>query len=231
MAYGARLFGHRAIVVVPHGANPLKVGSIRDLGAEIVEHGADFDDAREHCEALAAEHGYRYVHSGDEPDLIAGVGTATLELLEEQDVEVIVVPIGGGSGAVGAAIASEGRVEVIGVQSAEAPAAWESWKAGEQRTAPMGTFAEGLATRTAFALPAAVLRDRLADFLLVPDTAIAAAQRTLIEATRNLVEAAAAAPLAGALDHPRPPARPPRRPHLLRRQRHARPAARAALLG
>ncbi len=199
VAYGAQLFGHRAIVVVPRGANPLKVGSIRDLGAEIVEHGADYDDAREHCEALADEHGYRYVHSGDEPDLIAGVGTATLELLEEQAVEVIVVPIGGGSGAAGAAIASEGRVEVIGVQSAEAPAAWESWKAGEQRTAPMGTFAEGLATRTAFALPQRILRERLTDFLLVPDTAIAAAQRTLIEATRNLVEAAAAAPLAGAL--------------------------------
>ena len=75
---------------------------MRGLGAEIVEHGRDFDDAREHCEALAEEHGYRYVHSGNEPHLIAGVGTHTLEALERQpDLDVLIVPIGGGSGAAG----------------------------------------------------------------------------------------------------------------------------------
>ena len=72
IAYAARLFGVRAIVVVPERANPVKVAFIRAFGAEIVEHGRDFDDAREHCEALAREHGHRYVHSGNEPDLIAG---------------------------------------------------------------------------------------------------------------------------------------------------------------
>src|SRR5689334_4596205 len=100
VAFAARLFGASAIVCAPEAANPVKVESMRDLGAEVVLVGRDFDDAREHCERLAAEHGYRYIHSGDEPDLIAGVATHTVELLEEQpDIEVILVPIGGGSGA------------------------------------------------------------------------------------------------------------------------------------
>ena len=98
IAFGGRLFGVRTIICVPEGANPVKVASIRGLGGEIVEYGRDFDDAREHCEALAQEHGYRYVHSGNEPHLIAGVGTHTLETLERQpDLDVLIVPIGGGS--------------------------------------------------------------------------------------------------------------------------------------
>jgi threonine dehydratase len=102
IAYAARLFGVQATICVPEQANPVKVASMRGLGAELVFHGRDFDDAREHCERLASEHGYRYVHSGNEPLLIAGVGTETLEILEEQPhTDVIVVPVGGGSGAAG----------------------------------------------------------------------------------------------------------------------------------
>ena len=84
VAFAARLFGASAIICAPVGANPVKVEAMRDLGAEVVLVGRDFDEAREHCEGLAAEHGYRYIHSGNEPDLIAGVGTHTLELLEER---------------------------------------------------------------------------------------------------------------------------------------------------
>ena len=75
IAFASRIFGVRAIVCVPEQANPVKVASMRGLGAELVFHGDDFDDAREHCESLAAEHGHRYIHSGNEPHLIAGVGT------------------------------------------------------------------------------------------------------------------------------------------------------------
>jgi threonine dehydratase len=82
IAYAARLFGVRATICVPEGANPVKVDSMRALGADIVEHGVDFDEARDHCARLAAEHGYRYIHSGNEPLLIAGVGTETLDILE-----------------------------------------------------------------------------------------------------------------------------------------------------
>ena len=203
IAYAARLFGVDATVCVPEGANPVKVGAIRALGAEIVEHGRDFDDAREHCERLAAERGYRYVHSGDEPHLIAGVGTIMLELLEQQpDVEVVVVPIGGGSGAAGACIVAEAwprEVAVVGVQSDAAPAAFRSWQAGRVVEDRMETFAEGLATRVGFELPQAILRRRLDAFVLVSDDEIRGAVVRMIEGTRNLVEAAGAAPLAAAL--------------------------------
>ncbi len=108
VAYAARLFGVKAIIVVPEGANPGKVEAMRGLGAHIIFHGRDFDEAREHCEALALERGYRYIHAGNEPLLIAGVGTETLEVLEDQpDIEVIIVPIGGGSGASGACIVTK----------------------------------------------------------------------------------------------------------------------------
>ena len=203
IAYAARLFGAAAIVCVPEGANPLKVEAIRGLGAEIVEHGRDFDDAREHCERLATGRGYRYVHSGDEPHLIAGVGTITLEILEQQpEIDVVIVPVGGGSGAAGACIvadASEREVEIIGVQSESAPAAYRSWKAHELVEDRMQTFAEGLATRVGFALPQRILWQLLDTFVLVSDEQIRGAMAQMIGGTRNLVEAAGAAPLAAAL--------------------------------
>ncbi|MFL5942947.1 MAG: threonine/serine dehydratase [Gaiellaceae bacterium] len=203
IAYAARLFGVRATICVPEVANPVKVASMRGLGAEVVFHGRDFDDAREHCERLAREHGYRYVHSGDEPLLIAGVATATLELLEEQpETDTVVVPIGGGSGAAGACIVAKTlkpAMRVIGVQSEAAPAAYRSWRERRLVEDRMETFAEGLATRTAFDLPQRILRQRLDDFVLVSDDDIRAAQALMIETTRNLVEAAGAAALAAAL--------------------------------
>jgi len=206
VAYAADLFGVRAIVCTPEQANPVKVESMRALGAEVVFHGRDFDDAREYCEKQAAEQGYRYIHSGNEPALIAGVATYTLEILEEQpDTEVIIVPVGGGSGASGACIvagAVRGSIEVIGVQSEAAPAAYRSWQAGALVEDATSTFAEGLATRTAFELPQRILRERLSDFVLVPDDALRNATRVMIEKTRNLVEPAGAAALAAVLGDP-----------------------------
>jgi threonine dehydratase len=206
VAYAAELFGVRAIVCVPERSNPVKVESMRALGAEVVFHGRDFDDAREHCEKQAAEHGYRYIHSGNEPALIAGVATYTLEILEEQpDTDVIVVPVGGGSGAAGACVvasAVRGSVEVIGVQSEAAPAACRSWRARTLVTAPSSTLAEGLATRTAFELPQRILWERLDDFVLVSEDALQDATRVMIEKTRHLVEPAGAAALAAVLDDP-----------------------------
>jgi threonine dehydratase len=202
IAYAAALFGVRAIVCVPEGANPAKVESIRGFGAELVVHGRDFDEAREHCEALAERDGHRYVHSGNEPLLIAGVGTATLEILEDRPrLDAIVVPIGGGSGAAGACIVAKAiapATRIIGVQSEAAPAAYRSWREHSLVEDRMETFAEGLATRTAFELPQRILWKWLDDFVLVSEDEIRAAQATMIEATRNLIEAAGAAPLAAA---------------------------------
>jgi threonine dehydratase len=203
IAFAAGRFGVRAIVCVPEGANPVKLAAMERLGADLVVHGHDFDEAREHCEALAREHGYRYVHSGNEPHLIAGVGTATLELLEtEPGVEVVIIPIGGGSGAAGACVAGKGvkpELDVIGVQSSAAPAAYRSWQARQLLEDRMGTRAEGLATRVAFELPQRILWERLDDFVLVDEEELERAVVLMIEGTRNLVEPAGAAPLAAAL--------------------------------
>ena len=203
IAYAARLFRVPAVICVPVGANPVKVASIRGLGAEIITYGVDYDEAREHCERLSRERSYRYIHSGNEPHLIAGVGTEALEILEEQpETDVIIVPIGGGSGAAGTCIAAKAirpGIQVIGVQSAQAPAAYRSWKARTLLEDRMGTFAEGLATRTAFELPQRILWQMLDDFVLVPDAEIRRAVKLMIETTRNLTEPAGAAPLAAAL--------------------------------
>ena len=203
IAFAAGIFGVRAIVCVPEGANPIKLAAMERLGAELVVHGRDFDEAREHCEGLAREQGYRYVHSGNEPHLIAGVGTGTLELLEtEPGVDVVIVPIGGGSGAAGACVAGKGvkpELEVIGVQSSAAPAAYRSWQARELLEDRMETRAEGLATRVAFELPQRILWDWLDDFLLVDEDELERAVVLMIEGTRNLVEPAGAAPLAAGL--------------------------------
>jgi threonine dehydratase len=206
IAYAANLFGVRATVFVPEKANEVKVESIRALGADIVFHGRDFDDAREHCEKQAIDHGYRYIHSGNEPELIAGVASYALEILADRpDTEVIVVPVGGGSGAAGASIVAKAvrpSIEVIGVQSEAAPAAYKSWHSRELVEDSNSTFAEGLATRTAFELPQRILWELLDDFVLVSEDGLAEATRTMIEKTRNLVEPAGAAALAAVLADP-----------------------------
>ena len=203
VAYAARLFGVEARICVPEAANPVKLDAMRALGAELVVHGKDFDAAREHCQLLAAEHGHRYVHSGNEPHLIAGVGTETLEILEERpDLDVILVPVGGGSGAAGACIVAKAirpEIEVIGVQAEAAPAAFRSWQARDLVEDETATAAEGLATRVPFELPQRIMWEHLDDFVLVSEDALWSATRAMIEHTRNLVEPAGAAPLAAAL--------------------------------
>jgi len=205
IAYGARLFGVRAVIGMPQGANPGKVAAIRHLGAEIHFHGRDFDQARLYVEELARREGLRYVSSGDEPRLIAGVGTYALEIVEAlPDVEAILVPVGGGSGAAGVCLAAKTvnpAIQVIGVQAEKAPAAYLSWKEGKRVEAKMETFAEGLATRAPFDLPQAILRRHLDDFWLVSEEAIKEAIVLMLEHTHNLAEGAGAAALAGAIQH------------------------------
>jgi threonine dehydratase len=202
VSYAARLFGVKARIVVPEAANPGKVAAMQGMGAEVIFHGERFDEARLHCEALANEHGYRYIHSGDEPLLIAGVATEALEMLEDEPgLEVIIVPIGGGSGAAGVctvANAIDDRIRVIGVQSEASPAAYQSWRKKRLVEATNRTFAEGLATATAFALPQAILQERLREFVLVTEEEIMRAMVWMIERAHTLAEAAGAAPLAAA---------------------------------
>jgi threonine dehydratase len=202
VAYAARLFGVRAIIVVPEQANPGKVAAMEGMGAQVIKHGATYDESKLHCETLARDHGYRYIHSGNEPLLIVGVGTEALEMLEDQpDLDIIIVPIGGGSGAAGVGIVAHAinpAILVIGVQAEASPAAYETWKQHRLVTAPNHTFAEGLATGVAFELPQAIMREHLHDFLLLSEEEIMRAMVWMIERAHTLAEGAGAAALAGA---------------------------------
>jgi threonine dehydratase len=204
LAYASRRFGIRCVLVVPAGNNPDKNEAMRVLGAELIEHGRDFDDAREHCEAIRHREGLRYVHSANEPDLIAGVGTYALEIFDElPDPDVILVPVGLGSGICGTAlVAAERRpsCQVIGVQSELAPAMTLSWREGREVTCETPrTFAEGLATRVPAEMTLAIMRRHVHDMLLVGDEELREAIRLLLRVTHNLAEGAGAASTAAAL--------------------------------
>jgi threonine dehydratase len=194
------------MIGLPETANPLKVAAMKDLGAELVFHGGNFDEARAHCERLAREEGYRYVHAVNEPLLIAGVGTAALEIIEDlPDVQVLMVPLGGGSGVSGACIVANAinpDIEVIAVQSEAAPAGYLSWKEGEVVQSATTTFAEGIATASGYEFPQTIMAELLDDFVLVTDDDIRYAIGLLVEKAHTLAEGAGATALAGAVKRP-----------------------------
>jgi threonine dehydratase len=204
LAYACRRFGVRCVVVVPQNNNPDKNAAIRALGAELIEQGRDYDEAREHCEAIRHREGLRYVHSANEPDLIAGVGTYALEIFDQlPDPDVLLVPVGLGSGICGTAlVAAERRpaAQVIGVQSELAPAVTQSWREGRPiETATPRTFAEGLATRVPADMTLDLMRRYVHDMILVSDGELREAIRLLLRLTHNLAEGAGAAATAAAV--------------------------------
>lgn len=205
IAYGGRLFGKRVIIYAPaENVNELKMQAIRDLGAEVRLHGRDFDEARLEAERIAKEEGFRYVHSANEPHMLAGVGTMALEIFEDlPDIDVIIAPAGGGSCATGNCIVTKHlnpEVRVIAVQSELAPAMWHAWRNHNLDPHPlMKTEHEGLATRIPFELTNRVLWSLLDDFILVGDEEINEGVRILARDLKQVVEGAGAASLAAAL--------------------------------
>ncbi|HJU64358.1 MAG TPA: threonine/serine dehydratase [Gemmatimonadaceae bacterium] len=202
LAFGGRLLGVGVTICVPHGNNPEKNEAMRGLGAEVVEEGRDYDESVVVADRLLRERGLTLVHSTNNKGVIAGAGTMTLEVVEDSsDLDAIVIAVGGGSQAVGAlTVVREMRpeVRVYGVQAVGAPAAYESWRAGRRLSVESAnTFADGIATRSAYELTFPALRDGLSDFVLVSDEEIAAALRLLLRTTHTLVEGAGAAGLAG----------------------------------
>ena len=206
IASACRTFGARALIGLPVDANPNKVAAMEALGAELIFHGANFDEARRYCEQLAAEEGYRYVHPVNEPELIAGVATASLEIIEDlPDVDVMMLPVGGGSGVSGACIVAQAlnpEIKVIAVQSEAAPAAYLSWEQGQLVQAPMRTWVEGTATAEGYELPQQIMRHRLHDFVLVSEDDVRRAVAMLVEEAHTLAEGAGATALAGAVRRP-----------------------------
>jgi threonine dehydratase len=204
VAYASRLEGVQCTVFVPAGNNPEKNAAMRAFGATVEEGGRDFDEARERCERVAAETGARYVHSANEPLLIAGVGTYALEVFEALPaVDTILVPIGGGSGACGLCIARSGfgsKARVIGVQAEKADAFARSWR-GKTRVIgeSADTFAEGMATRVTFDLTFGILQRELDDIVTLTEEELAEGVRVALTTTHNLAEGAGAASIAAAL--------------------------------
>ena len=203
LAFAARRAGLKATILVPQGNSGEKKAAMRALGAELVEFGRDFQAAREEAMRLAEERGLHMVPSFHR-DLALGVSTYALELLSERpDVDVLYVPIGQGSGICGCIAARDAlglKTEIVGVQSAEAPAYALSFAAGHVvRTMSADTFADGMATRVPDEEALAVILKGAARIVLVSDDEIAAAIRAYWTDTHNLAEGAGAAALAAAM--------------------------------
>jgi threonine dehydratase len=197
IAFGARLLGSTATICVPASNNPDKNAAMRALGATVVEEGRDYDEAVGVMQRIARDEGRVVAHSTNDPRIIAGAGTMTLEIVDQQpDLDALVIAIGGGSQAVGALTVARTlapKLEVLGVQAAGAPAIHDSWHAGKRLTTERAdTFAEGVATRTTYDLTFDALAAGLTDFVTVTDAEIAESLRTIVSITKNVVEGAGA---------------------------------------
>jgi threonine dehydratase len=204
LAFAARHAGVPCTLVVPTGNNPAKNALMRAWGATVIEHGRDFDEARELVEQMYAERGLRYVHSANEPDLVAGVGTSALEIAETlADIKEVYVPIGGGSGACGWILVRDAlglSTRIVGVGAEGADAVARSWRTGQRVTGERAdTFAEGIATRVTFDLTFGILQQGLDDFVLLSEQELESGVRLALELTHNLAEGAGAASIAAAV--------------------------------
>lgn len=205
VAYAARLLGTKATICVPVGNNTEKNAAMRAYGAEVIEEGRDYDDSVGVMLEIAAREGQTVVHSTNDPRVLAGAGTLTLELVSQAEaagerVDALLVAVGGGSQAVGAMTVLRERwpeVPVIAVQAERAAAIHDSWHARlPVRRDSADTIADGLATRQTYALTFPALCEGLEDFVTVTEAELAASVRQMLRTTHSLVEPAGAAPLA-----------------------------------
>lgn len=202
LAWAGSLLGARVTICVPRGNNPEKNEALRGYGVELIEQGRDYDEVVRVAETLVRERGLRLAHSTNDPLVIAGAATLTLEILEEcPGIQALIVGVGGGSQAVGAlTVARELRpdLKVYGAQAERASAIHDSWHAGRPIAKDSAeTFADGLATRKTYDLTFPALREGLAGFVTASEGEIAEALRCLLRTTHNLAEGAGAVGLAG----------------------------------
>jgi threonine dehydratase len=205
VAYHATRLGIPAIIVMPESTPIVKVTKTKGYGAEVILHGALFDDAFAKARELALENGYIFVHPFDDPQIIAGAGTVGLEMLEDApDLDTIVVPIGGGGLLSGISIATHALkpdIELIGVEAELYP----SMKCAiEGCHLPLGgdTLAEGIAVKQPGELTSRILKDHVNDVVLVSERAIESAVAMLVRVEKTVVEGAGAAGFAAMLSDP-----------------------------
>ena len=203
IAFGAASIGTEATIFMPTDANSDKIAAIERLGGRVELVGERFDESRRQAEEYAAERGARYVEPVEEPLLIAGVGTAALEVLEDQqpETELVLLPLGGGTGSSGWVAVRDGlghQAEIWAAQSAQSPAAHDAWRSGRIEDRPNTSLAEGLATGTPFPFALDILRAGLNDFVLVEDEQILDATRLLWDMQHVMAEPSGAVAVAAA---------------------------------
>ena len=201
IAFGAASIGAEATIFMPTDANADKIAAIERLGGKVELIGERFDEARRKAEEYAAERGARYVEPVEEPKLIAAVGTAALEVLEDQQpqTDLVVLPLGGGTGSSGWVTVRDGldhAAEIWAAQSAQSPAAHDAWRSGQIEDRPNRSIAEGLATGTPFPFAIEILQHRLNDFILVDDAQILEATRLLWDMQHVMAEPSGAVAVA-----------------------------------
>lgn len=203
MAWAARHFGSLADIYVPKHNNPEKDAIIEAMGARLLVHGKDFDEASKEAFAHAENEGRRLVHVANEPLLVAGVGTYAMEIaMDLPDCDTVIVPVGGGSGLAGCVLALRAMrpdVKIIGVWAERANALMQSLNDGKLvELDSADTFADGLATRHAFELPFSICKDQIDEMVTVTEDEMREGVRIALETTHNVAEGAAAAAYAAA---------------------------------
>jgi len=207
VAFHAARLGIPATIVMPTYAPLIKVTSARRYGAEVILHGANYDEAYERAQIVVAERGAVFVHPFDDPRVVAGQGTLGLELLEQvENLDAVLVPVGGGGLIAGVALAIKARrpdVRVIGVQSAAVPGMERALAAAERVRVPAGaTIADGIAVRQVGAVTYALASRLVDNVVTVDEEELANAVQLLLEIEKTVVEGAGAAPLAALLNRP-----------------------------
>jgi threonine dehydratase len=205
VALAAKIHGVRAVVVMAENATPSKVEATRGYGAEVILHGRIWDEANEKMKQLAAEHGYTVVHPFDDLQLITGQGTLGLEIYDDfPEVDVVVVPIGGGgliSGVSTALKARNPKIRIIGVESSDGPAMKRSVEAGHLVTLDhIDCIIDGLRVKRVGENTFRIVRDYVDEIVTLPDAEIFDAMLWIMSHAKVVVEGAAAAPVAALLD-------------------------------
>ena len=206
VAYHATRAGIRSTIVMPLATPLVKVQATRGFGAEVILHGANYDEACAEATRRAEADGTTFIHPFDDPFVIAGQGTIALELLEQvPNLEAVVVPIGGGGliSGIGTALkASRPDIRVIGVQTSRLPSMQRALREGHPITLdPATTIADGIAVRRAGDITLPLVQRFVDEIVTVEEDEIASAILTLLEREKTLAEGAGAAALAAVLQH------------------------------
>ena len=203
VALAARRRGIPATIVMPQTTPSIKVNAVRELGAEVVLHGDDYDSAYEHAQVIVRERNLAFVHPFDDPDVIAGQGTVAVEIMRQarNEVDAIFVPVGGGGLIAGIAVYAKylnPKIRIIGVEPVDAAAMHDSLQAKKRVTLDrVGIFADGVAVRKVGEETFRLCREYVDEIILVDTDEICAGIQDVFEDTRSIVEGAGALAVAG----------------------------------